>query len=68
MVTVRQLLELMDEGDLVVITDDRTDRDEYEGNVGFCLLQTPNAVLDKHCVGIYSRFKDGAIVIKKESE
>ena len=54
MVTVRQLLELMHEDDLVYIINNENEDEEYGGFVEACADVVPNAVLDSLVTEIHS--------------
>lgn len=58
MVTVRQLLELMDEDDLVYIINNETEDDEFGGSVKKCKESIPE-LLDYDVVRCYSSTDGG---------
>lgn len=74
MVTVRQLLELMYEGDNVKIIRDVYEKPEcdrkieYNGNVKGCIELIPNAILDSYVNKIYSSCNYGGIIIYAEGK
>ena len=65
MVTVRQLLELMHEDDLVSIINNETEDDEFAGSVKKCKDCIPNAVLDCAVAKIFSGVDYGLYIYRE---